>query len=149
MNSTTEGLKPADVIFGNPNRNCAGQGICKVTSPQMLSNCACLSTKAWIRNNSHKQDLSFYFSKDLLPQAIREIYFEGNIFIVEQELKLDLHLLNLGTKIIQLRKGFYKISKSNDQDFWIVSIAYRVCDRSNIQYSNRAIATTQESSNLS
>lgn len=127
MNFITSGTMPADVIFGNPRLGCAGQGICKVTSTRFKASCPCLSVRAWIKNNREEQCLVFCFSKELLPAPIRKVYFDSKFFLVEEEVKVDLHLLELDKEVIQLKKGFYNIMESDDKECLLVSIAYKPC----------------------
>jgi hypothetical protein len=104
----------AGVIFGNPKRNCAGHGICKVTSPESLSACSCFSATAFITFIPETGMAAFFFPKASCARALFAHYFKSDHFTVEEEVSFYLEDLGLAGGKIILQKGRYQLVQKDE-----------------------------------
>ena len=119
----------AGVIFGNPQKNCAGHGICKVTSPAALSACGCFSATAFLSFIPETTIISFFFPNALNVRSLLEIYFKGEHFVVEEEVSFKLEDLGSDGGEIIIQKGGY-LPEQNEEGVHLF-LSYRLRQQDN------------------
>jgi len=116
MNYTTlrtgRGVITADVVFGDPRMKCAGQGICRVSSPLANNNCSCIKVRAFLEWKQEGQFLSFVFPKVLIPHALYQIYFGQGIFVLPETVQVGKDVL--GDTAAWLKKGKYEVQVASE-----------------------------------
>lgn len=102
----------AEVLFGNPTKNCEGHGICRIVPFGSLNfnECKCAYTSVWIYNSENgKIRLSFDLSG--LSNRLKEKMFVATKFRVEARFSLPQFVLDaLGFKteyIVEERDYLY------------------------------------------
>lgn len=106
----------ADVLFGSPNKNCAGAGICKVTAPvaQEMSGDGrrgCNRAIALVRTDT-SDSLVFQFVKHSMCRKAISRYFGKGIFLVEDPFEFRQNYWSEGSRTI--RPGLYPVMESKD-----------------------------------
>ncbi|MCG8328284.1 MAG: hypothetical protein MI974_11395 [Chitinophagales bacterium] len=100
---------PADVVFGDPRKKCAGHGICRVTTLGALveEGCGCLYTMAFLRLNEFNDTITFSFPVELIHRELRETYFKNNTFLMEEDVSIESSVIK--SRAILLKKGIYNV----------------------------------------
>ncbi len=119
----------AEVMFGSPNRNCAGAGICKVFAPtaqEMSSrgNCSCKRAIALVSATPGRA-LEFRFVRQSMCRNVIKQQFGQGVFVVEDPFEFHHnHWLKGAQRIIQA--GIYPVLESKDY-FTVVFDKVSVC----------------------
>lgn len=111
----------AGVIFGNPQKRCAGHGICKLTSTESLAACSCFSAIAFISFFPETSTASFFFPKALDVSGLLSIYFKGDHFLVEEDVSFKLEDLGSVGGTISIERGRYSFEKKEDGVYLLLS----------------------------
>jgi hypothetical protein len=107
----------AQVVFGSPNKNCAGSGICKTIAPSMGTN------HPFLLHCDHAlavivyrlpDVLHFYFEKKSICNRILKKHFEQNIFLVEEPFLFECPK---NKALLQIRAGAYIVQESEEHLF--------------------------------
>lgn len=111
------GVLAADVVFGSPNRNCAGSGICRVTAPiaqemQTIGSWGCHRAIALVRLAA-PQVLAFHFVIQSMCRKAMEQHFSAGFFLVEAPFEFKPDFWAKGQGII-VPPGAYPIVRSQD-----------------------------------
>ena len=107
----------ADVMFGSPNRSCAGAGICRVTAPvaqEMSINgrWGCHRAMALVRFVPPQAIIFHFVIQSMCRKAIRA-YFAGDEFLVEDPFDFQPDYWAEG-RLIRIQPGLYPVSRSGD-----------------------------------
>ncbi|MCB0552190.1 MAG: hypothetical protein KDD02_01465 [Phaeodactylibacter sp.] len=107
----------ADVLFGSPNKNCAGAGICRVTAPvaQELSaegRWGCHRAIALVRAVSPTAIVFHFVLQSMCRKAIKA-YFTGDTFLVEDPFEFQPDYWSKGQPIT-IQPGVYPVVRSKD-----------------------------------
>lgn len=106
----------ADVLFGSPNKKCAGAGICKVIAPvaQEMSpdgRWGCNRAVALVRIDA-SDTLVFQFVKHSMCRKAISKYFGTGIFLVEDPFEFRQSFWSEGARTIL--PGAYPVMQSED-----------------------------------
>ena len=113
---------PADVVFGDPRKKCAGHGICRVTTLGALleEDCGCLYTMAFLRLNESNDTITFSFPVELIHRELRKTYFADNTFLMEEDVSIGSSVIN-GREVL-LKRGIYSVAI--DENYLTVTIRF-------------------------
>lgn len=119
---------PADVVFGDPQRKCAGHGICRVTTLGALleENCGCLYTMAFLRLNESNNTITFFFPIELIHRELQKTYFSNSTFLMEGDVSIGSSVIK--SREIILKKGIYNVIE--DGNYLTVTIRFTRKERS-------------------
>lgn len=113
---------PADVVFGDPRKKCAGHGICRVTTMGALleENCGCLYTMAFLILNESNDTITFSFPVELIHRELLETYFANSTFLMEEDVSICSSVIK--SRAIVLKKGIYNVIA--DENYLVVTIKF-------------------------
>ncbi len=105
----------AEIIFGNPNQDCHGHGICLVCFTEHISiRWKCPNTKARISLNIN-EELCMLFPYAHLQPEYQAKYFANNRFVITDPYTLPELLANaLGLEGRVVQAGEYRVRKMAD-----------------------------------
>lgn len=111
-----EKILVADVLFGSPNKNCAGAGICKVIAPVAQETSPngrweCNRAIALVKIDT-SDTLVFQFVKHSMCRKAISKYFGTGIFLVEDPFEFRQNFWSEGSRTI--RPGAYPIVPGED-----------------------------------
>ncbi|MCB9297820.1 MAG: hypothetical protein H6559_32520 [Lewinellaceae bacterium] len=111
-----EKILVADVLFGSPNKNCAGAGICKVIAPVAQETSPngrweCNRAIALVKIDT-SDTLVFQFVKHSMCRKAISKYFGTGIFLVEDPFEFRQNFWSEGSRTI--RPGAYPIAPGED-----------------------------------
>lgn len=106
----------ADVLFGSPNKNCAGAGICKVIAPAVQEmniegRYGCNRAIALVKIEP-SETLVFQFVRHSMCRKAITKYFGNNFFVVEDPFEFHQDYWSKECKMIQ--PGVYPVARSKD-----------------------------------
>lgn len=111
-----EKILVADVLFGSPNKNCAGAGICKVIAPVAQETSpngrwGCNRAIALVKIDT-SDTLVFQFVKHSMCRKAISKYFGTGIFLLEDPFEFRQDFWSEGSRMI--RPGAYPIAPGED-----------------------------------
>lgn len=107
----------ADVLFGSPNKNCAGAGICRVTAPVAQEmgtegRWGCHRSVALVRILSPTVIAFHFVIQSMCRKAVRQ-YFTADHFLVESPFEFQPDYWAQGS-CVRIKPGLYPVVRSGD-----------------------------------